>query len=65
VNAFITKEQKENARARRIIMTKHEEIPEFFYNMIWIFLVSSITKCDYKINGSNLGIKKRFPNYFS
>ena len=69
---IITQKEKENARARRKIMENHENIPEFFYNMIWIFFVSSITKCDYKIEGSQLEVKKKhitikeqYPNHFS
>jgi hypothetical protein len=61
---IITEEQKKNARYRRTIMEKHENIPEFFYSIIWLFLISSITKYNYKIEEDNLGVKKKHINNF-
>lgn len=57
-----TKEQKENAYARRVIMQKHEILSELIYNMIWMFLIGTIIKSDYKIKSKKLG--KLYPNHF-
>lgn len=57
-------ENKENAYIRREIMNKHKILPEFFYNMIWIFFANSIVKGNYKIVGDKMSIKKKYPNHF-
>lgn len=60
----LSQKQKEDAYVRRKIMRIHENLPEFIYDMIWIFFKNSTTKRDYKIKGSKISIQKKYPHYF-